>query len=233
MKKVKHVVLYGVFAAYHLALETSFLADEGASLKEIALKSPIKVALPDKPSSVDRSISTIQNLTFPTETQQVPQLPGNLCQDRSELCLDITLSSKITPMFEPQSCLPEGSQCQIPNAKTSINIMDADFGISFNPSSHNLAAPKQEKLACNHVSEKNHQVDLTEYCAAKSSLGHIFEAGGDNNKVSGCFVNLEGVGQSVSCSHADGSKLPSNSGTSEIFHIQKRMMPITMRKWNL
>lgn len=56
---MKHVIQYGVFAAYHLALETSFLADEGASIPELPLKSPITVALPDKPSSIDRSISTI------------------------------------------------------------------------------------------------------------------------------------------------------------------------------
>ncbi|XP_004508046.1 1-phosphatidylinositol-3-phosphate 5-kinase FAB1A isoform X2 [Cicer arietinum] len=59
LKKVKHVVQYGVFAAYHLALETSFLADEGASPLEFPLKSPITVALPDKPSSIVKSISTI------------------------------------------------------------------------------------------------------------------------------------------------------------------------------
>ncbi|KAG0492469.1 hypothetical protein HPP92_005867 [Vanilla planifolia] len=59
LKKVKHVVQYGVFAAYHLALETSFLVDEGASLPELPLKSPITVALPDKPHGTNRSISTI------------------------------------------------------------------------------------------------------------------------------------------------------------------------------
>ncbi|XP_010917372.2 1-phosphatidylinositol-3-phosphate 5-kinase FAB1B [Elaeis guineensis] len=66
LKKVKHVVQYGVFAAYHLALETSFLADEGASLPELPLKSPITVALPDKPSSTDRSISMIPGFTIPS-----------------------------------------------------------------------------------------------------------------------------------------------------------------------
>jgi 1-phosphatidylinositol-3-phosphate 5-kinase len=66
LKKVKHVVQYGVFAAYHLALETSFLVDEGATLPELPLKSPIIVALPDKPSSADRSISTIPILTMPS-----------------------------------------------------------------------------------------------------------------------------------------------------------------------
>ncbi|KAL9246272.1 hypothetical protein vseg_019828 [Gypsophila vaccaria] len=32
LKKIKHVLQYAVFAAYHLSLETSFLADEGAHL---------------------------------------------------------------------------------------------------------------------------------------------------------------------------------------------------------
>ncbi|KAL6661587.1 hypothetical protein ACP70R_000971 [Stipagrostis hirtigluma subsp. patula] len=66
LKKVKHVVQYGVFAAYHLALETSFLVDEGATLPELPLKSPIIVALPDKPSSADRSISAIPLLPIPS-----------------------------------------------------------------------------------------------------------------------------------------------------------------------
>ncbi|XP_021727305.1 putative 1-phosphatidylinositol-3-phosphate 5-kinase FAB1C [Chenopodium quinoa] len=38
LKRIKHVVQYSVFAAYHLSLETSFLADEGAHLPKMALK---------------------------------------------------------------------------------------------------------------------------------------------------------------------------------------------------
>lgn len=57
LKKVKHVVQYGFFAAYHLALETSFLADEGAFLPEVSPKSSLSVGLLDKSSSVDRSIA--------------------------------------------------------------------------------------------------------------------------------------------------------------------------------
>lgn len=63
---MKHVVQYGVFAAYHLALETSFLADEGASLPALPLNSPIKVALPDKQSTIDRSISTVPGFSVPS-----------------------------------------------------------------------------------------------------------------------------------------------------------------------
>ncbi|OAY62716.1 1-phosphatidylinositol-3-phosphate 5-kinase FAB1B [Ananas comosus] len=66
LKKVKHVVQYGVFAAYHLALETSFLADEGATLPELPLKAPINVALPEKPPKADKSISVIPGFTMPS-----------------------------------------------------------------------------------------------------------------------------------------------------------------------
>ncbi|CAL9778932.1 unnamed protein product [Musa acuminata subsp. burmannicoides] len=81
LKKVKHVIQYGVFAAYHLALETSFLADEGASLPELPLKSPITVALPDKPSTINRSISTVPGFTI--STAENPQ-PSNAAQISSK-----------------------------------------------------------------------------------------------------------------------------------------------------
>uniref|UniRef100_A0A0E0AW40 1-phosphatidylinositol-3-phosphate 5-kinase n=1 Tax=Oryza glumipatula TaxID=40148 RepID=A0A0E0AW40_9ORYZ len=80
LKKVKHVVQYGVFAAYHLALETSFLVDEGATLPELPLKSPIIVALPDKPSSADRSISTIPILQMPTASSPNDSLQAFVVQ---------------------------------------------------------------------------------------------------------------------------------------------------------
>ncbi|XP_051147662.1 1-phosphatidylinositol-3-phosphate 5-kinase FAB1B-like [Andrographis paniculata] len=78
LKKVKHVVQYGVFAAYHLALETSFLADEGASLPELPLSSPITVALPEKPSNIERSISTV-----PAPTSENNHGPHNVELQRS------------------------------------------------------------------------------------------------------------------------------------------------------
>ena len=62
LKKVKRVIQFAVFAAYQLALETSFLVDEGADL---SLKSPISVALPDNHSKFDRSITTVPRLLLP------------------------------------------------------------------------------------------------------------------------------------------------------------------------
>ncbi|KAF9616143.1 hypothetical protein IFM89_028609, partial [Coptis chinensis] len=91
LKKVKHVLQYGVFAAYHLALETSFLADEGASLPELPLKSPITVALPDKPSSIDRSISVVPGFTVASagkpqgpQTYREPHGPNKILTSESK-----------------------------------------------------------------------------------------------------------------------------------------------------
>ncbi|KAH7840020.1 hypothetical protein Vadar_011497 [Vaccinium darrowii] len=64
LKKVKHVVQYAVFAAYHLSLETSFLADEGASLPKMKMKPSMAIlerttannpisAIPDSVCSVN------------------------------------------------------------------------------------------------------------------------------------------------------------------------------------
>uniref|UniRef100_A0A7N0TLC9 1-phosphatidylinositol-3-phosphate 5-kinase n=2 Tax=Kalanchoe fedtschenkoi TaxID=63787 RepID=A0A7N0TLC9_KALFE len=58
LKKVKHVVQYALFAAYHLSLETSFLADEGASIPKMAQY--LALAVPER-LSLDNSISNVSN----------------------------------------------------------------------------------------------------------------------------------------------------------------------------
>ncbi|KAG5532212.1 hypothetical protein RHGRI_026739 [Rhododendron griersonianum] len=56
LKKVKHVVQYAVFAAYHLSLETSFLADEGASLPKMKMKPSMSIL---ERTTADNPISVI------------------------------------------------------------------------------------------------------------------------------------------------------------------------------
>ncbi|GAV82574.1 Cpn60_TCP1 domain-containing protein/PIP5K domain-containing protein [Cephalotus follicularis] len=68
LKKVKHVLQFAVFAAYHLSLETSFLADEGASLPKMALKHSI--SMPEK-TMADNAISVIPSSLAPTNCQSV------------------------------------------------------------------------------------------------------------------------------------------------------------------
>ena len=72
LKKVKHVVQYAVFAAYHLSLETSFLADEGASLPKMTLKSSITI--PDR-TTADNVISSIPNCAASTVCQAATEAP--------------------------------------------------------------------------------------------------------------------------------------------------------------
>ncbi|XWS19998.1 hypothetical protein CRYUN_Cryun31cG0063900 [Craigia yunnanensis] len=112
--KVKHVVQYGMFAAYLLALETSFLADEGASLPEFPLNSSITVALLNKPSSIVRSISTVPGFTIPdTKMSQEPQHSSKPRRANSIPTLNLS-SSIISHNFQkieenPPSCLPNGT----------------------------------------------------------------------------------------------------------------------------
>ncbi|XP_031744835.1 1-phosphatidylinositol-3-phosphate 5-kinase FAB1B isoform X1 [Cucumis sativus] len=100
LKKAKRVIQYGVFAAYHLALETSFLADERASLPELPLNSPITVAIPVKSSVVERSISMVPDFSLPGYQGQPPSLPIEEPQRSKSLpSSDLILSSNSTIPF--------------------------------------------------------------------------------------------------------------------------------------
>lgn len=104
---MKHVVQYGVFATYHLALETSFLVDEGATLPELPLKSPIIAALPDKPLSADRSISIIPFLQMPTASS-----PNNSLQALDMKKDDLTFNGFIVMNQTVPACSPEHKSCE-------------------------------------------------------------------------------------------------------------------------
>ncbi|KAK9025210.1 hypothetical protein V6N11_065106 [Hibiscus sabdariffa] len=108
LKKVKHVIQYGIFASYHLALETSFLADEGASLPEFP-NSPMAVALPDSPSTIARSISTVPDFTFPAHMKSQGSQHSSGPQRDSSVPSAI-ISRNIQKIEEtPASCLSKGT----------------------------------------------------------------------------------------------------------------------------
>ncbi|XP_051135010.1 1-phosphatidylinositol-3-phosphate 5-kinase FAB1B-like isoform X2 [Andrographis paniculata] len=119
LKKVKHVVQYGVFAAYHLALETSFLADEGASLPEFPLNSPITVALPDKTSTIGRSISTVPDVVVPaSEIFPGPQSVGEPHRSNS------VPTSELLKEAVASSCQTERLQTYNPPSPMSSEYVD-------------------------------------------------------------------------------------------------------------
>ncbi|KAF3641795.1 putative 1-phosphatidylinositol-3-phosphate 5-kinase FAB1C [Capsicum annuum] len=72
LKKLKKVVQYAVFAAYHLSLETSFLADEGASLPKVPAATSI--AIPER-TFADHAISVISQSSMPARSQTVANDP--------------------------------------------------------------------------------------------------------------------------------------------------------------
>lgn len=103
LKKVKHVVQYAVFAAYHLSLETSFLADEGASLPKMALQPSI--AVPERAMVQDaeilslsldleglESLSAHLDPVHPLSTSSINCRVGN---DPSDICYDDLASSEV------------------------------------------------------------------------------------------------------------------------------------------
>ncbi|KAB2065263.1 hypothetical protein ES319_A09G079000v1 [Gossypium barbadense] len=128
LKKVKHVIQYGIFAAYHLALETSFLADEGASLPDSSFSSPITVTLLDKPPTIARSISTFPGFTVPVnETSQEPPHGSDLQRANSIPTLNLPFSvvNRALPKEAAQTCLSNGSSLPSPQSTTEKVNLDS------------------------------------------------------------------------------------------------------------
>ncbi|XP_050272077.1 putative 1-phosphatidylinositol-3-phosphate 5-kinase FAB1C [Quercus robur] len=114
LKKVKHVVQYAVFAAYHLSLETSFLADEGASLPKMTLKHSISV--PERTTTPDLAISVVPNC-----------LASTSCPAWTDISLQDEEIAGLNPEIEGLELLgrhldpvhPTGSMnCRVGNAPT-------------------------------------------------------------------------------------------------------------------
>ncbi|XP_007012516.2 PREDICTED: 1-phosphatidylinositol-3-phosphate 5-kinase FAB1A [Theobroma cacao] len=212
LKKVKHVVQYGVFAAYHLALETSFLADEGATLPELPLKSPITVALPDKPASIDRSISTIPGFTVPSSGKPMASQPINELQKSNKVVIsDRPSSANVEPPCESRgassSCLSKGLHTQTTlkeyasssiEAITSLNSLSA---LRENISSHGNV------LSLNHAFSKVNGIDPKESVRTKTASS---EAVMDDGFISICQSLLEAPDQGGGSNHTDGNMLVAN-----------------------
>ncbi|CAN1136142.1 1-phosphatidylinositol-3-phosphate 5-kinase FAB1B [Linum perenne] len=218
LKKVKHVVQYGVFAAYHLALETSFLADEGASLPELSLRSPLTVALPDK-SSIDRSISAIPGFGLLGGEKPVsPQTPAEL--GKLDNGAGHIKQSEKGFISETSSSTIEKSTCKIVDGdlnwlseNLSSQTRSLNFGLNANephissisPSfGDDLWDPHNDRPPSNHVSEGSYGVDSKDSLRGKED---------DLKKVTAdVFLAFSGLPQQgVVSSHANNNLLPGNS----------------------
>ncbi|XP_027334704.1 1-phosphatidylinositol-3-phosphate 5-kinase FAB1B isoform X2 [Abrus precatorius] len=137
LKKVKHVVQYGVFAAYHLALETSFLADEGVSLPELPLNS---LALPDNPSSIQRSISTVPG--FGVSDNEKPQ--GHELDTEVQRTKSVMISDLASSAFSTEPDVSNGASQSMP-FESSLNLSTA-FLSSIVASGNSIPESHHDKL---------------------------------------------------------------------------------------
>ncbi|GMI93650.1 FORMS APLOID AND BINUCLEATE CELLS 1B [Hibiscus trionum] len=199
LKKVKHVVQYGIFAAYHLALETSFLADEGASLPGLPLDNPIDVALLDKPSGIARSISTFSDFTTPTDklsqeqqiANSVPTLPSGT-----------SLLSASPPPLEFHALSPPTSENVISDAFSQKTCMDSEVS-----SMIEVFAEKRESTFLNNDLHFSSRVQL--YSLGQFSMAHIDQ----ENHIT--TVEIQPGGSELSSEQQDSNNLNNHSEESK------------------
>ncbi|XP_057981943.1 1-phosphatidylinositol-3-phosphate 5-kinase FAB1B [Malania oleifera] len=220
LKKVKHVVQYGVFAAYHLALETSFLADEGASLPEFPLNSPITVALPDKASSIDRSISTIPGFAIPANdksqgSQPADEPQGSYSVPSSDLATSISASLHKMEVAHPP-CFPGGPGSQHgPSTLSFVNSVSSSYipsGIVASDSYHNVPCS----------GEKNNALGSKESLEAETAANYGETGIGDHLTANG-FGPSEALRPRAMAGNAqnDYNTMAANSlGTSDLSSLQ-------------
>lgn len=129
MKKVKHVVQYAVFAAYHLSLETSFLADEGATLPKMRLNHSIS-----KPERMmaDNAISAIPSSKVATNYQEVAD---DSTRDDGSVSLRLehggleSLSEQLNHSFV--SSVPLFLDCRYGPTDACNDNLEPDMGLDF------------------------------------------------------------------------------------------------------
>ncbi|KAJ6793148.1 putative 1-phosphatidylinositol-3-phosphate 5-kinase FAB1C isoform X1 [Iris pallida] len=107
LRKVKHVVQYASFAAHHLSRETSFLADEGATLSKVPPNGPI--AIPANLVNSDTSISKTSSIPNAHQTIAEEHKKLNTCINDAGNCLlpcSDMLSLQEDIISDVMPCLP-------------------------------------------------------------------------------------------------------------------------------
>ncbi|CAE5963743.1 unnamed protein product [Arabidopsis arenosa] len=127
LKKVKHVIQYAVFAAYHLSLETSFLADEGASLPKIRLKQPGMVRTASQRRIIDEGISLITQ--SPTETDSQALIETAAHEDENTAPMpELEVCESLCEDFDPSQIFPPSSGIIASEVETAqSDALNGDF----------------------------------------------------------------------------------------------------------
>ena len=183
LKKVKHVVQYGVFAAYHLAVETSFLADEGASLPELPLNSPINVALPEKSSSIERSISTVPG--FSVSVNGKAHGAQHIGEPQRTISGPVSNNTK--------TFLPNGHS---QSTEPTLDLKDSTV-LSAGPLGNAFPDSYLKTLSPYHTFEEKIKMDSKEPLEGETSAGNNRSAIMNNHLTANGFGHIETLGQDV------------------------------------
>ncbi|KAK1277607.1 putative 1-phosphatidylinositol-3-phosphate 5-kinase FAB1C [Acorus gramineus] len=195
LKKVKHVVQYASFAAYHLLLETSFLADEGATFPRTQLKTPYSAS--ERATTLDNTTSTV---------------PGSdICNPRPPKIDDTSRANGEHDGPEMTCSFPSQDALDMPDGREGINC-ELEIRESFSGclssvqlrSLHPSPACTQDSVSCNTLIsdvENNAKHEVTENILQEEGISGydrqprvLYEkentAVFDNNLIPGeCFSN--------------------------------------------
>ncbi|KAF5451008.1 hypothetical protein F2P56_031313 [Juglans regia] len=177
LKKVKHVVQYAVFAAYHLSLETSFLADEGASLPKMALQPSI--AVPERAMVQDaeilslsldleglESLSAHLDPVHPLSTSSINSRVGNA---PSDICYDDLASSEVLESCTSHQSMEINGPTLLPSVLRKFSQSELQVG-EMNELTKSERADEKEVSSEYFSATETHQsilVSFSSHCVLK------------------------------------------------------------------
>lgn len=196
LKKVKHVFQYSIFAAYHLALETSFLADEGASLPELPLNSSITVALPDKSSTIGRSISVVPGFTIhDTEKTQSALCDGAPQRSNSVPTTDLVKTANLCAQKMSMTEFPTAANTETSFLGPLLTGTSVDRGIM-----HMIESSFSKPSVANNIQDSQGY----HFLSTSSAPSDKVEQGCLSKNVQNCRVDVNQRGANPILSQLDG-----------------------------
>ncbi|KAI4386498.1 hypothetical protein MLD38_004427 [Melastoma candidum] len=129
LKKIKQAVQYSVFAAYHLSLETSFLADEGATLPKISSNSSIalheRISINCLTSKISPSGSMSNFKAIPDQTHGVENV-----EIVSDQAAEDIVSTVLPSVQKAATNIPSSEPKQLDEPGHIVDLHYNDHGIS-------------------------------------------------------------------------------------------------------
>lgn len=222
---MKHVVQYGIFAAYHLAVETSFLADEGASLPELPMPAP-SIVVPEKSSSIERSISTVPGFTVPANEispglQSSPEHRRSHSVPISDLTSSIGIGSVVKMEKSLLPSLANGDSLQ--STEPTSSLTNSTASLSTVPSSGKVISDSFHTEVLSNHKGKN-ETASKEALAKDTSAANNGQAAKNNHHCVNVFEPLDTLDQGIVVNNSQdnsGFVIANRTGDLEVSSTQQ------------